>query len=250
MKSILGATVLLGLALALNGCGGSSSSSGGTPTIGASKEFQANLPDGSSMVLEVFTDSAGVWSGEFAVAAETGPYAHQVGSFEGTDSGSSVTAVCETSDGTQFTISGTKNGAKSYQLTRSDVAGTVLTFLPVTASAGAASRADTSFNLNVGGTSGQVTVSTTPASIQGGGTMYEYRGTWQGVPATFWSYTSGYATVVLYVDPFAIDTVSFLSYKLTDFPTATKDSSSARVTVYSTVTKSQFRFDSKATASP
>ncbi|MDR3690720.1 MAG: hypothetical protein P4L46_15185 [Fimbriimonas sp.] len=242
--------------LVLGGCGGSTSS-----TLGANNseggiplsQYQATLPDGSQMEIEILANDNRAWSGEFAVSAETGPYAFQTGSFEGTLNGPSAAATCEAADGTVFQLSGTVNGNSSLQLTRSDIPGVVLNFTPVTPMS-PNRRADTSFNMATSGassgSSGRVTISTTPYSVQGGGTMTEYRGTWLGLNVTFWSYSSGYASIIVYVNDFAISSINFASYRLSDFGTSSQSSSNARVTVYSPVTKSQVQFPNAAKVSP
>ena len=199
------------------------------------------------MELEIFANDSSAWSGNFAVAAETGVYAHQTGSFEGTVTKNSINATCVAEDGTVFQLSGTANGDSSFSLTRSDLPGTVLTFLPVTQS-GPVKNADTSFVLNAAGSSGRLVMSTTPFSVQG--TLTEYRGTWLGLNATFWAYSSGYASIVIYVNDFAISTSNFSNYKLSDFGTAKLTAGSGRVSVYSTVTKAQTQFGNLASVSP
>ena len=212
-------------------------------------QYQATLPDGSLMEIEIFANDSLAWNGDFAVAAETGPYAHQTGSFQGTITGSQLNATCEAADGTSFQLSGTSNGDSSFTLVRSDIPGTTLTFLPVLQS-GPVKRAETSFNLNTNNTSGRVVLSTTPFSVQGSGTMTEYRGTWLGLNVTFWAYASGYASVIVYVNDFAISTSNFSSYKLIDFGSANLTAASGRVSVYSAVTRSQFQFKNLASVSP
>jgi len=201
------------------------------------------------MEIEVFSDDSLGWSGDFAVAAETGPYAHQVGSFYGTVTGNSISAICETSDGVEFQLTGTAVNRSSLKLTRSDIPGTVLDFQLIQPN-GPVARADTSFNMSSGGSSGRVGISTTPYSIQGGGTMYEYRGTWLGLNCTFWAYTSGYATVVTQVNDFAINSANFRSYKLSDFGTVSQSTTSSQVSIWSPVTKSQVKYTNVINVSP
>jgi hypothetical protein len=238
------------LTLSLNGCGGSSSvsgSSGGAAGGAPLSQYQATLPDGSLMELEILGNDNLGWSGEFAVAATVGPYAFEVGSFEGSIVGGVASATCEASDGTVFQLNGTVNGDASLSLTRSDTPG-LLNFTPVLQQ-GPTGRATTSFNLNSNGSNGRVSLSTTPYSVQGG-TMTEYRGTWLGLNVTFWSYSNGYATLVTYINDFAINTASFSSYKLTDFGTLNVTSSSGQIAVYSAVTKSQFKYKTVSQVSP
>src|SRR6185312_17014421 len=103
---------------AMCGCGGSSSVPSGTEGGASLSQFQATLPDGSPMELEILSNDNLTWSGEYAVAAESGAYAHQNGTFVGTISGNSVTMNCVNNDGTTFTMSGTANGNQGFSLTR------------------------------------------------------------------------------------------------------------------------------------
>ena len=199
------------------------------------------------MEIEIFANDNLAWNGDFAVAAQTGPYAFQTGSFEGTVSGNMLTANCTAADGTTFQLSGTSNGDSSFTLTRSDIPGTTLTFLPV-AQSGPVKRADTSFILNTNNSSGRVVMSTSSYSVQG--TLTEYRGTWLGVNVTFWAYFSGYASIVVYVNDYAVSMSNFTSYKLSDFGSASLTASGGRVSVWSPVTKTQFQFKNIATVSP
>jgi len=222
---------------------------GGAPL----SQYEAILPDGSAMEIEILANDKLAWEGEFAVATETGPYAHQTGSFEGTVSGKTLTATCEAVDGTTFTLTGTANGT-SLQLTRSDIPGTVLNFQPVQPLSPAATRADTSFNLKTGGSTGstgstgRVTLSTSPYSVQG--TMTEYRGTWLGLNLTYWAYSSGYASMVIYCNDYAVETANFNTLRISDLGTVTQIGTSGRISVYSPVTKSQFHFPNISTVSP
>ena len=234
----------------LCGCGGSTnvSSGSGAAVGGASlSQFQATLPDGSGMELVVLSNDALSWSGEYAVSAETGPYAYQDGTFEGTKIGDAVTMNCQNDDGTSFTMTGTANGDNGFQLTRSDIAGTVLAFTPVAAPKHIAA-ADVSFNLNVTGSSGRCVISDQPYSVQG--TLTEYRGTWQGLKVIFWAYSTGYSNIVIYVNDYAIDSLNFASYRLSDFSSASKNSSSAYLNIYSPVTKAIVKFGAVGAVSP
>lgn len=239
-------------ALMLNGCGGSGTSS---PTVDPGNsllpQYTANLPDGSPMDIEIMHEGDGVISGTFAVAAATGPYAFQSGDFEGSVSGNSVTLVCEANDGTEFQMTGQQVG-NGFHLTRSDIPGTVLNFTFQAASPDflLKNRADASFLITTGGTNGRMTISTTPYSTQGGGVLTEYRGTWQGVPATFWSYNTGAANIVLYVDPLAIDSFTFSNYRISDLSSATVSTTNGQISAYSNPTKSVFRFKNPVTCSP
>ena len=244
----------LGLLICLFGCGGSNSvSSSAEPGGLPFSQYQATLPDGSAMEIEILADDDRAWEGEFAVATETGPYAHQTGTFVGTATGGTLTATCQTPDGVTFDLTGTRNGP-DLQLTRSDIPGIVLNFQPVTAMAPKAGRADTSFNLSIGtgtgstGSNGRVTISTTPYSVNA--SMTEYRGTWLGLNVTFWSYNSGYASIVTYCNDYAVNTANFANYKLSDFATAKQSSASGRLSVYSAVTKSQFQYPNQSNVSP
>ena len=240
-----------GLFLLLGGCGGDGTDSGlmgGAPL----SQFEAMLPDGSMMEIEILADNSVAWDGEFAVATETGPYAHQTGTFLGTISGNRVSATCEPMEGDSFTLTGTADG-KSLHLTRSDIPGTVLNFVPVMPMA-AASREEVSFVLSTGtgtgstGTSGKATISTSPYSVQG--TMTEYRGTWLGLNFTFWAYNSGYASIITYMNDYAINTASFQNLKIADLGMARQASGSGRASVYSPVTRIQFHFPNTTIVAP
>src|ERR1022692_1513229 len=87
-------SVFAGLFIVLCGCGGSSSiSSASGASVGGTSlsQYQATMPDGSVMELEILTNDDLNWSGEYAVSAQTGPYAFQDGTFDGTKNGDSVT---------------------------------------------------------------------------------------------------------------------------------------------------------------
>jgi len=242
-------SVVASLFIVLSGCGGSSSIRSGPPTEGgiSQSQFQASLPDGSVMELVILSNDSLSWSGEYAVSAETGPYAHQDGTFDGTISGDNVVLNCDNDDGTSFTMTGTSTGDSGFQLTRSDIPGTVLNFTPVTP-APVKAFADVSFNLNVTGTSGRCTISNQPYSTQSG--MTEYRGTWQGLKVIFWAYSSGFANIVIYINDYAIDSLTLASYRLSDFSAVTKNTNSGYVNVYSPVTKVILKFGAVGTVSP
>jgi len=198
------------------------------------------------MEIEVFGNDAMGWSGTFAVAATTGPYAFQSGSFIGKIQGTSITADCEAVDGTEFQLTGTANGDASFALTRSDIPGTLLTFTPVQQS-GLVQRANVTFTLNTSGTSSQVVLSTSPYSTQG--TLTEYRGTWKGLNLTFWSYSSGYASLALQVNDWAIGTINFSPFKISDIG-ATLSSVSGNVQMWSPVSKTMYKFGTSGSVSP
>src|SRR5450432_240735 len=105
-------SIVASLFVVLIGCGGSSSNPTGVPQEGGTSlsQFQATLPDGSVMELEILANDSLNWSGEYAVAAETGPYAFQDGTFDGTINGEAVTLNCDNDDGTSFTMTGTAKG--------------------------------------------------------------------------------------------------------------------------------------------
>ncbi len=235
----------------LIGCGGSSSSTSSVvPVAGAPlSEYSAVLPDGSPMELEIFSDNSQSWSGDFAVATETGAYAHQTGSFEGTVTGNAINATCEPLDGESFHLNGTVVNDTTLRLTRSDIPGVVLDFHLVHP-APKVSRGEVSFNFNAGSTNARLTMSNTPYSVQAGGTMTEYRGQWQGLNVTFWAYSSGYATLVIQLNDIAIASISFANYKLSDFATVTANSASGSISSYNYTTKAQVRFKASATVSP
>lgn len=252
-KSWLLVTVFT-FAVALSGCGGSDSPAIDIHPGGGSlsPQYTATLPDGSPMDIEVVDEGDGMVSGSFAVAAVTGPYAFQVGAFEGSISGGDVTMYCTTSDGaTQFQMSGTQSSS-GFELTRSDIAGTVLHFTFEAPDSQFETRGDVSTNFSTSqrGTSGKLTLSTTPYSVQGGGTLTEYRGTWLGVPATFWQYSTGQSNIVTYVDNITVDSTTFSSYKISDVPTASVTSGSGTLTAYSNTSRQQYRFNHVATCTP
>lgn len=220
MLKILLTLAAISVLLVSNGCGGSDSSSGPGTVLGGGSDtiFVGKLPDGSPMVLEVFTNTGKSWTGDFAVAAETGPYAYQTGAFEGSVEGTVVNATCEMGDGTEFELTGTANQDGSLELMRSDIPGKTLRFAPTTATS-QKSRADHSFTISTGHTSGRATVSDQPRYNQNG--MRAYDGKWNGTPIRLWSYDSGRASLNIYLDNRFISTTILLSYRLADFPTAT-----------------------------
>jgi len=249
MRKALSLVIFVVMAVAINGCGGSTSSTANVAGGGAAfSEFSATLPDGSPMEIEILDDTGTVWSGEFAVATETGPYAHQVGSFEGTSSNGELFATCEAVDGTEFTMTGKKSGS-TLNLTRSDIPGVTLAFQPITPSP-KRGNADVNFTFNTGSTNAKGVMSNSPYSIQAGGTMYEYRGSWNGLNVTYWYYTSGYGTVVFYIDPFCILTVNFNKLKIADFGSATLSSNSGQLVMYSSIIRQQVKFPGSGTLSP
>jgi len=199
------------------------------------------------MELEILVDDGQVLSGEFAVASISGADADQTGTFEGAVSGNTLNATADLEDGTSIQLTGTISES-GLKLTRSDIPGTVLDFTPVTPSNAAKTRADVSFNLNVVGTSGRCVISDQPYSVQG--VLTEYRGTWQGLKTTFWAYSSGYANITINVNDYAIESINLSNYRLSDFTTVTKASSSGYMNVYSPVTKVILKFGSTATVSP
>lgn len=232
------------------GCGGSGSNPTGSAHLGGTEmqEYEAILPDGSPMEIEIVRNSDGIWMGEFAVAAETGEFAYQVGSFCGQINGDQVAASCTASDGTEFTLSGTATPT-GFVLTRSDAPGATLTFTLVSPSpAYLASRGEASFQMDGGGTKGRATFNTNPYAVHG--TITEYRGTWNSLPVTFWAYDSGHASVVTSVDALCLQTSSFSGYRLSDFPTKSVTSSAGYMTAYNTTLKTQIKFKTVVTASP
>ncbi len=236
--------------LVSGGCGGSSSSDASTSGVGGAdlSQFQTTLPDGSVMQLEVFHNADGTWDGNYAVAAITGPYAFQTGAFEGSINGTSITAFCSNSDGTLFQLTGTANGETSLSLSRSDIPGTALTFTAVAPPRLSQRTTTTSFLLNTGAQSARATFSTTPYSSNS--VMTEYRGTWNNLPVTFWSYSQGSASIILYVDSLCIETMNFTTYRLSDFPTITQKSAISQTTTYSNTIKAQVRFNGTVMVSP
>lgn len=242
-------SVVASLFVVLTGCAGSARAGLGTAQEGGTSlsQYQATLPDGSVMEIEILSNDNLSWSGDYAVSAQTGPYAFESGSFDGTINGDNVVLNCAGDDGSAFTMTGTSNGDSGFRLTRSDIPGTVLIFTSVAPPA-VKSFANVSFNLNVTGASGPCVLSDQPFSSSNG--MTEYRGTWQGLKVTFWSYSSGYANIVIYVNDYAIDSLNFASYRLSDFSTATKTSSSGYMNAYSPVTKVILKFGAVGTVSP
>jgi len=244
MTKLRWAGALCALALVLNGCGGSISSGSSVNTGGgtASRQYTATLPDGSPMDIEVVDEGAGEISGSFAVAATTGPYALEAGSFDGAVTGNSVSVDCTTADGDEFQMTG-KQGSNGFQLTRSDIPGTVLLFTLEAPSARPravpTSSVQTNLTLGTSGTTGKLTISTSAYSVQG--PLTEYRGTFAGVPATFWQYNTGQSSIVLGIDPISLDTATYASLRLTDLPTVKAGTSAATMTTYSTITKTSFR---------
>jgi len=249
LKKLLQSTVAC-FVLALYGCGGSASVAGGSaaPVGGTSLEqFQATMPDGSVMELSIFSNDNINYSGDYAVSAETGPYAYQDGTFDGSIVGNSVTLNCQNNDGTSFTMTGTANGDLGFKLMRSDIPGTTLSFAEVPTPKVKA-HTDSSFNLNVTGTSGRCVMSDQIFSRQGG--MTEYHGTWQGLVVYFWAYDSGYANIVIYINDYAIDSLTYASYRFSDFGTVSKNSNSGYMNAYSPKTKVILKFGAVGAVSP
>jgi len=234
----------------LCGCGGSSSSVPGEPTVGGTsmEQFQATMPDGSVMNLDIFSNDNINYSGDYAVSAETGPYAYQDGTFDGTIVGDMVTLNCQNNDGTSFTMTGTANGDLGFQLTRSDVPGTTLNFSEVPAPKVRANTTDVSFNLNATGSNGRCVMSTQVFSKQGG--MTEYHGVWQGCNVIFWAYDSGYANIVIYINDYAIDSLTYASYRFSDFSTVSKNASAGYMNVYNPKSKVILKFGAVGAVSP
>lgn len=211
--------------------------------------FVATLPDGSQMALEVFNNSNGTWTGDFAVAAETGPYAFQTGAFEGSIDGSAVEATCEIGDGTEFQLTGTVNRDGSLDLTRSDIPGQTLHFVlsTETPSTSQPSRADLSFKINTEHDSGRATVSDKPVHNLSG--VKAYDGKWNGTPIRMWAYDSGRATLYIYLDDRFISTTTLSKYRLSDFPTATVRGTS-EILYDCKNPNARFTFTSSLTVSP
>lgn len=233
------------------GCGGSGSSgSTGNPGGVALEEFSATLPDGSPMEIEIFTNHDGIWAGEFAVATETGPYAHQVGAFQGTSENGTLSATCECIDGTEFTLTGRELSNGSLSLTRSDIPGTTLAFNALAASH-AQTRADVSFTLTNSGTSGssgRATISTTPYFSNAD--AKEYRGKWRGLDITLFMYTAGICMITIRINDYTINTLYYLNYKLSDVGVATATSGTGSISGYNATTRETTKYGSVATLSP
>jgi hypothetical protein len=242
--------LLASLFFALTGCGGSNGvGSTADPAGGVSlSQYQATLPDGSPMEMEIFADDSNGWSGNFAVASVTGPYAEQTGSFQGTVTNGAVNATGDIDSGGTFQLTGTDDGDAGFHLTRSDLPGVVLNFTKVAAPT-KGSRATVTFKLDGNGTSGQCALSDQPFSSTNG--ITEYRGTWQSCKVTFWSYSTGYANIVIYVNDFAIYNITLASYRLSDFASVTKAASSASLSIYNPISKVVMRYNAAAsTVSP
>ena len=79
--------------------------------------------------------------------------------------------------------------------------------------------------------------------------MTEYRGAWLGLNVTFWAYSSGYASIVTYVDPMCIITSNITPYRLSDFSTVTS-SGTGIMTMYSSVVRAQIKVKFVPTVSP
>jgi hypothetical protein len=203
------------------------------------------------MVIDFVREENGVYSGSFALATEEGEHAQEAGSFFATASGGRLTADCTTVDGETFQMTGTTSGAEGLRLTRSDVASAPLAFSRLPAAS--PSRGTVSFHLDgLAGTKGRVTLSDTPNSVQtsGGSTISEYKGTWQGVPVIFWSYSTGSANLVVYIDPLCVMSATFASYRLSDFPSKTLTSGGGNMTMYNVSLRTQLKFRTTPTVSP
>lgn len=248
MPKFLPPIAAVSLLMLLNGCGGSDSSSNSRTPLGGGSDtvFLATLPDGSPMALEVFLNSGGSWTGDFAVGAETGPYAFQTGAFEGSVEGTTVEAICEMGDGTEFRLNGTANRDGSLDLVRSDIPGQTLHFVPQTVTS-QTTRADRSFTINTGHTSGRATVSDVPR--QNVGFAKAYDGTWNGTPIRLWIYSTGRASLNIYLDRSFISTTIFPTYRLEDFPTATLKGTS-EILYDATSPAMRFMFESNVKVSP
>ena len=135
-------------------------------------------------------------------------------------------------------MTGTGEGVvRGFRLTRSrDIPGTVLNFTTVTP-AKVRADAQVSFNLNVTGTSGRCSISDQPYSTNSSMTEYRFAHGRDSAPVTFWAYSSGYANIVIYINDYAIDSLTYSTYRLSDFSTVTKAASSGYMNVYSPVTK-------------
>lgn len=242
---------LLGIAFGMSGCGGASR---GTTEGAASGEldlavYQATLSDGTLMSIDFTTQKNGLYCGSFALGADKGTYAYQTGTFYGSCSGGLLTADCTTIDGKTFQLTGTVN--QGLQLTRSDAPGEALKFTRLAAPA--ASRSTMSFFLDgLAGTKGTVTLNATPSSttVSGSTTIREYKGTWQGVPATFWSYNNGAATLTVFIDPLCIMNANYAAYLPSDFGTKTLTAGSGYMTMYNTSLRAQLKFKTLPIVSP
>lgn len=241
---------LLGLCLALSGCGGSTKGTAETGGLDLAS-YEANLPDGTPMVIDFVTEANGRYTGSFAVDTEQGTYADQTGTFFATVSGGQLTADCVTEDGKTFQMVGAVNGSQGLRLTRSDIAGSTLVFSRIPAAP--AGRADYTFFLDgLAGTKGTVSLNSTPNSVvtSGSTTIREYKGTWQGVPVVFWSYSSGYGNLLVYVDPLCVMSSGFTSYQPSDFPTKSVTATTGYMTMYNATVRAQLKFKTLPSVSP
>jgi|GEM_PF-4237712 len=166
MKRTLPGALLAGAYLLTSGCGGSSASGPSGAAGSGLGEFLATLPDGSPMLVDVDINDGKLWEGQFHVLTATGPYAFQSGSFGGILHGNSISADFVCFDNTEFQATGKSNGAAGFQLTRSDIPGTLINFKPYVATPPAA-RGTVRFNVKIGDSTGQVNISDTSV-ISGG----------------------------------------------------------------------------------
>ena len=124
-------------------------------------------------------------------------------------------------------MTGTQSG-NGFQLTRSDITATVLTFPLEPASprfrVTPSSSVQTNLTLATAGTMGKLTIGTNAVVL-----------------ATFWQYNTGLANISLSIDSLTVDTSIYGSLRLTNLPTVKANSSSSTLTSYGTVAKSSFR---------
>ncbi|MGV3615511.1 MAG: hypothetical protein ACO1SV_09280 [Fimbriimonas sp.] len=112
---------------------------------------------------------------------------------------------------------------------------------------GASTRATYSFKLDTGtGGSGPVVISFTNEDA-----YYKYyEGTWKGQKVRF-AEGSGIGSISIWNGSLAIATYTFLGYRVSDFPTVTKQSSQGQYSYYDSALRTQIKFKlAPATVSP
>jgi len=243
MRKGLLSTMCFGVTFALLGCGGSSTSS--LPNINTNSLYKTTLPDGSPMIIDVMENSGGFLIGAFSVSAISGPYADQAGAFGGHIDGRSIQLDCTTTEGDQFTLSGTAT-SNGFDLSRSDIPGTVLSFLPVTPPK-APTRSNVSFKFNAGGKTGQVSLSSTPVYSDSRST--EYGGSCNSTPIYVTFYSDGKATIIWDLGRNTASAIAkFTGYRFEDISTKTITATSGHAMV--TTFTGSYLFDGVMKCSP
>jgi len=238
----------LGIAFGLLGCGGSGDSHGTNGGDTQAALYQAALPDGSPMILELSAGSGGVWSGGFEVDATTGTYADQTGAFGGGISGATIRAQGITNKGQEFDLTGTAT-TNGFQLTRSDIPGVVLNFSRI-ASAASETRSTVSCHVTMGGTTGLATFSTTPEFTSSSG-MKSYAGSLNGVRIFMVVYPNHTTSLECNLGVNTANTIStFNNYTIDDVATKTITASPSYVVVSSYTISKVFIGEMAARCSP